>query len=178
MTLSSEGSDVDSSLDSSEDSEIEIISPLPPPEQFIYCQEPLTSEMQEQIRQDLCESVNYHGRRPLMDAINLDMFGSNGLARYDPKDALAQNLYCSGAAQRPHDTASPQLRASWHSHKAFGIPGLMRQSSSGQDALTATCLSFCGLVHGISCGEHFSSLSNRRVFCHPTMSSLVPRLTR
>ncbi|DBA67760.1 TPA: hypothetical protein ACH3X2_000073 [Trebouxia sp. C0005] len=54
---------------------------LPFADQLLYTHQPLTAGIIQQLQEDLEQPVNYHGRQQFNDALNLEVFGDNGLAR-------------------------------------------------------------------------------------------------
>ncbi|KAK9841122.1 hypothetical protein WJX74_000377 [Apatococcus lobatus] len=69
------------SEDSLTGSDVEVAPQLPSAEKFTYHHEPLGVTRTASLVQDLNQEVSYHGRCSLQDAINLQIFGENGLAR-------------------------------------------------------------------------------------------------
>ena len=66
-------------LSSSDD---EYIAPeLPPAAELVYYAKAMTAEVEQKISQDLEQYVEYYGRKPFKDVMNLDILGDNGLAR-------------------------------------------------------------------------------------------------
>ena len=64
---------------------------LPFADQLLYTHQPLTAGIIQQLQEDLEQPVNYHGRQQFNDALNLEVFGDNGLAR---SNALAAHVLC------------------------------------------------------------------------------------